>query len=238
MDIVIVIPARIGSTRLPEKPLKMLCDKTIINRVYEKALQTGYTVVVATDSKQIFDHVKSFDGNAIMTDEGHNSGTDRIAEVAQAIKADVYVNVQGDEPFIRKDMIIKAIEPFNTGFKGISTLKTCITDMIDISNPNIVKVVSDNDNNALYFSRAPIPFNRDNISNLKYFKHIGLYVYDRETLKIITSLPESELESIEKLKQLHAMQNNIKIKVFEVDYDGVEINTPEDLKKAEDYIYG
>ncbi|MCK9224417.1 MAG: 3-deoxy-manno-octulosonate cytidylyltransferase [Candidatus Muirbacterium halophilum] len=236
MNIVIVIPARIASTRLPQKPLKMLCGKTIINRVYEKALETGFDVVVATDSKLILEHVESFNGKAILTRDDHNSGTDRIAEVCEKIKADIYINVQGDEPFIRKDMILKAVEPFKTGFKGVSTLKTKIVYKEDINNPNTVKVVSDYNNNALYFSRSPIPYNRDNVENVNYYKHIGLYVYDKDTLKNITSIDESELESIEKLEQLRAMQNNIKIKVFEVVYDGVEINTPEDLKKAEEYI--
>ncbi|MFA7576960.1 MAG: 3-deoxy-manno-octulosonate cytidylyltransferase [Candidatus Muiribacteriota bacterium] len=231
MKITGIIPARIASTRLPEKPLKKLGDKTIVEWVYLNSSKSQLLneLVVATDSEIICEHVKSFGGKAILTSDKHTNGTERVGEAAQILKCDVAVNIQGDEPFMRADMIDKAVEPFLNGFKGISTLKTKIVKEDDLKNPAICKVITDSENNAIYFSRLPIPYVRDNDIKPVYYKHIGLYAYDVETLDKMVKMPEVEIETAEKLEQLRALYNGIKIRLGETDYRGVEINTPEDL---------
>ena len=234
MSIAIIIPARYASTRLPGKPLIEVNGKSIIQWVYEKALQSKLAnkVIVATDDERIFKAVKAFGGEVMMTSTDHNSGSDRIFEVLSANpEIEIAVNVQGDEPLITPESIDGAINALlSDETADISTLIREIEDEDEISNPNVVKVVFDNNQNALYFSRSPIPYHR-NKNESKTFAHIGLYAYRKEALTKMTSLPQSSLELSESLEQLRALQNGMKIKVQIVDYNPIGIDTPEDVEK-------
>jgi len=238
MKTIAILPARIGSTRLPEKPLADINGKPLIQWVYENVKRCDLLdkVIVATDSEKIIQTVSDFEGYAVMTSGRHRSGTDRIAEVAKKIEGDVIINIQGDEPFINQKLIMKALHPFKRGFQGISTLKTRVKDNNELTDKNIVKVVCNKDNEALYFSRSSIPYERDDDVKSTHFKHIGLYAYDRETLFRFTSLGQCDLEKAEKLEQLRALYHGIPIKVSEIDYDGVGIDTVEDLEKARRFL--
>jgi len=234
MSIAIIIPARYASTRLPGKPLIEVNGKTIIQWVYEKAQDSKLAdkVIVATDDTRIFDAVVAFGGEVMMTSTKHNSGSDRIFEILSANpEIEIAVNVQGDEPLITPESIDEAINALLSDQKAdISTLIREISDEEEISNPNVVKVVVDNNQNALYFSRSPIPFQR-NKNESKTYAHIGLYAYRKEALAKMTSLPQSSLELAESLEQLRALQNGMKIKTKIVDYNPIGIDTPEDVEK-------
>ena len=243
---VAIIPARFDSTRFPGKPLSTLNGKILIQHVYENALDAKLvdSVLVATDDQRIFDAVTAFGGKVVMTSRGHESGTDRIAEAAAGIECEVVVNVQGDEPFIRPEMIDDVVDLlYNDTEASISTLATTITDDDDIRSPNVVKVVVDDDGFALYFSRSPIPYFRDDwkgLGDVAYiadstviFKHIGIYGYRKEDLLKFSSMPQGRLENIEKLEQLRALACGMKIKVKETKFDTFGIDTEEDLRKAE-----
>lgn len=232
MSIAIIIPARYASTRLPGKPLMEVGGKPIIQWVYEKAKQSKFAedVIVATDDKRIYDAVHKFGGKVEMTSPNHKSGSDRIFEVVSKdplIK--IAVNVQGDEPLITPESIDSAISALKKDQNAdISTLIREIDDENEIQNPNVVKVVFDNNENAMYFSRSPIPFHR-NTGKSKNYAHIGLYAYKRKALEKMTKLPQSSLEMAESLEQLRALQNGMKIKISIVDYKPVGIDTKEDL---------
>ena len=243
---VAIIPARFDSTRFPGKPLATLNGKIIIQHVYEHALEAKLvdSVLVATDDQRIFDAVAAFGGKAVMTSGSHESGTDRIAEAAAGIDCGIVVNVQGDEPFIRPEMIDDVVDLlYNDTEASISTLAITITDVDDIRSPNVVKVVVGDDGFALYFSRSPIPYYRDewknlgdapfNASDTVLFKHIGIYGYRKEALLKFSSMPRGRLENIEKLEQLRALACGMKIKVKETEFDTFGIDTIEDLRKAE-----
>lgn len=260
MKSVIVIPARLASSRLPEKLLLDLAGKSILERVYERASLVSHVadVCIATDSERIFEHAQKFCKNTYMTSEDHQSGTDRIAELAAKNSDwDLIVNVQGDEPFINPEDIDRLIELFLHDPKcQMASLFHKLDDMDAINNPNNVKVVTDANGDALYFSRAAIPHDRDHYNNLStqfpapgsrlleicqepgaknqepYKKHIGIYAYRRETLLMLSKLPKSKLEQIEKLEQLRALENGIKIKMLETKYAGIGIDTEEDYKEA------
>lgn len=235
---VAVIPARYQSTRLPGKPLIELGGKTIIQRVYEKVQEAKLVdeVIIATDDQRIFEHAQSFNAQVEMTGEDHQSGTDRIAELANKHPEwSVIINVQGDEPFLEPKNIDKAIEPFRYDpLIEMTSLYCEIKEQEEIDNPNVVKVVTDIDDTAMYFSRSAIPYKRDpNQENLTYKKHIGLYGYRRDTLLSLSKLSPTELEQSEKLEQLRALENQIKIKMIKVESTSIGIDTQEDLKKAE-----
>ncbi len=243
---VAIIPARFDSTRFPGKPLATLNGKILIQHVYEHASDAKLidSVIVATDDQRIFDAVTSFGGKAVMTSGSHISGTDRIAEAAADIKCDVVVNVQGDEPFIRPAMIDDVVDLlYNDTNASISTLATRIIGGDDMRSPNVVKVVVDDDGFALYFSRSPVPYYRDewkdfadvayNADDMVVFKHIGIYGYRKDTLLKFSSMPQGRLENIEKLEQLRALACGMKIKVKETKFDTFGIDTEEDLRKAE-----
>ena len=237
MKIIAVIPARYDSTRFPGKPLKLLFNKPIIQHVYSKVVDSELfdDVIVATDDQRIFDAVIQFDGKVMLTSKKHQSGTDRVAEICSKIDCDVVVNVQGDEPFISKKPLEELVKVFNDEEVEVASLMHKITS--DIENPNSVKVVTDNQNFALYFSRSVIPFRRDSKSqNPNYFKHIGVYAFRKDALLKYVNLPLSKLEKAEKLEQLRLLENGVKIKMVETDYTGIGIDTPEDLKKAEQII--
>jgi 3-deoxy-manno-octulosonate cytidylyltransferase (CMP-KDO synthetase) len=236
-----VIPARYSSTRFPGKPLVDILGKPMIQWVYENAMGSKLLdfLIVATDDERIYNVVKSFGGNVIMTPSNIQTGTDRVAYVLNEFDADIVANIQGDEPLLTSEMIDRAIEPFlNSEKVDISTLAVKINDVDLIFNPNVVKVVFDKDKIALYFSRGPIPFCRD-AKNEKdwlrlgnFYKHIGLYVYSRESLLKFVSLRRSSLEEIEKLEQLRALENGFRIKVVISESDTIGVDTPEDVEKV------
>jgi 3-deoxy-manno-octulosonate cytidylyltransferase (CMP-KDO synthetase) len=209
----------------------------MIQWVYENVSKSKYLnkVIVATDDKRIYDCVKKFGGNVMMTSSKHKSGTDRICEVIKKIKADIVVNIQGDEPFIDYKNIDRAIEPFIKSKElNVSTLAIKIRNKSEITDSNKVKVVFDKNGNALYFSRSTIPFDRDNIKT-DYYKHIGLYVYRVSFLKKYMNMKQTKLEKSEKLEQLRILENGEKIKVLLTAKDSFSIDTKEDYKKYKDY---
>ncbi len=236
--VIVVIPARYASTRLPGKPLVPLAGKPMVQHVYERAkrAQTVHRVMVATDDQRLMDAVTAFGGEARMTRSDHRTGTERIAEVAVHEAGDVFVNVQGDEPLIDPVAIDTAVGALLEEPQAqISTVATPIRHAGDIMDPNVVKTVLDFDGNALYFSRAPIPWIRDTQQKLhvKYWKHLGLYVFQREALLEFPTLPQGELEKIEQLEQLRWLENGWKIRVAEVAHDAVSVDVPEDVARVE-----
>jgi 3-deoxy-manno-octulosonate cytidylyltransferase (CMP-KDO synthetase) len=233
-----IIPARLGSTRFPEKPLAMLGGKCLITRVWEAVVATELfdEVIVATDSKRILDVVLAAGGKAQMTSSEHPSGSDRVAEVASGLEADIIVNVQGDEPFITADVLKPLLDSFRDDAVQMASLMTPILDAEQLDDPGIVKVVTDAAGKALYFSRSLIPFDRDGSSGYNYMRHIGVYAWRRETLLRFVSLGMGKLERVEKLEQLRALENGIAIQMVETDYQGIGIDTPEDLARAERII--
>lgn len=245
-----VIPARYGSTRFEGKPLADILGKPMIQYVYEGVRQSKLVdeVIVATDDQRIMEAVRSFGGKVAMTSPTHFTGTDRVAEVARKLRSEIIVNVQGDEPLIKADIIDKAVKPLLTddGLQ-MSTLMTRIEEVRDWLNPHIVKLVADQKNFALYFSRSPIPFPRDlQIGRLqshpfgterplpkRVFKHIGVYVFRRKFLLQFAKTKPTPLEKLEKLEQLRALENGWRIKVVLVDYEPISVDTQEDLQKVE-----
>ena len=234
MKAVAVIPARYGSTRLPGKPLLDICGKPLIQRVWEMVSQVRNIdeIVVATDDDRIAKTVQDFGGRAMMTSPNCQSGSDRVREVAQTVEADVYVNVQGDEPLLEPSAIEKLLDVFaQDADVQVATLCSPISQE-EAQSPNQVKVVRDRAGNALYFSRAPLPFVREANETAEYFGHIGIYAYRREALCSFTSLPISHLEQAEKLEQLRFLQAGIPIRVIKVPRMGVGVDTQEDLERV------
>ncbi len=228
-----VIPARFASSRFPGKALATLAGKPIIQHVYERCLQTRYLtqVVVATDDDRIADAVRGFGGRVRMTRADHLSGTDRVAEVASADEASIVVNVQGDEPLIDPSAVDAATLALLDDIDApMATLKKRIEDPEEITNPNVVKVVTSHAHDAVYFSRCPIPFTRGD--HAVYYKHIGLYVYRRDFLLGYSQLPVGPLETAERLEQLRALENGYRIRVMETEYESLGVDTPEDLAKV------
>jgi 3-deoxy-manno-octulosonate cytidylyltransferase (CMP-KDO synthetase) len=237
-EVVIVIPARFGSTRLPGKPLVSLAGKPMIQRVYERAKMAALAdrVIVATDDERIVEAVESFGGTARMTRIDHRTGTERVAEVAAHENGDVFVNVQGDEPLLDPGAVDTAVNALlEEPAAAIATVATPIKTPADIMDPNVVKTVLDFDNNGLYFSRAPIPWVRDTASKIqvRHLKHLGLYAFQRDALLEYPTLPQGELERIEQLEQLRWLENGWKIRVAEVEHDAVSVDVPEDIARVE-----
>lgn len=243
MKFIAIIPARYASTRFPGKPLAMLGGKTVIQRVYEQVTSVLGEAYVATDDERIFQAVEQFGGKAVMTRSDHKSGTDRIQEAATKIStdADVIINVQGDEPFIQSSQIDTLMHLFDEPDTQIGTLGKPFESMEAIENPNSPKIVTDNRGFALYFSRSIIPYIRgkerdDWFGEYPFLKHLGVYAYRREVLAEVTKLPQSSLEKAESLEQLRWLQNGYRIRVGLTDVETVGIDTPEDLKRAEDFL--
>ena len=243
MKFIGIIPARYASSRFPGKPLAMLGGKMVIERVVEQVSSILDNVYVATDDQRIYDAVTGFGGRAIMTRTDHQSGTDRIREAYEKIgeNFDVIINIQGDEPFIQRSQIKTVMDCFNDENTQIATLGKLFTTMEAVRNPNSPKIVIDNNGYAMYFSRSVIPFVRNVdekewINKYPFMKHIGLYAYRSNVLKEITELPQSSLELAERLEQLRWLQNGYKIKVGTTDVETVGIDTPDDLKRAEEYL--
>ena len=236
--IVALIPARYAATRLPGKLMKILAGKTIIQRTYEAVLNTQLfdDVIVVCDDKIIFDEVLSFSGKAMMSMREHESGTDRIAEAAENLDANIIVNIQGDEPFITKDSLAKVIDLFQDDEVQIGSLMLSIFDEEKINNPNCVKVVVDQQQKALYFSRAAIPYHRNENETLSAFQHIGVYAFRKEILIRVSKLPLSRLEQIEKLENLRMLENGIPIHLAIVNEVGISIDTADDFAKAVEHL--
>ena len=232
----IVIPARFASTRFPGKPLVNLANKPIIQHVYEAVQGLNLPIIIATDNEMIEKSVRAFGAECVLTSEKHQSGSDRIAEVVKNRDYDLIVNVQGDEPFIQIDPLKELIRAFEDESVSLASLMHKLDSPQEINNHNNVKVVCGVNNHALYFSRCPIPFNRDQDKGVNYFKHVGVYAYRKEALLEFVSLPMGELEKIEKLEQLRFLENGYKIKMIVTDYRGIGIDTPEDLLAAEEYL--
>jgi len=240
MKILGVIPARFASTRFPGKPLVDIAGKTMIQRVYEKSLQAKSLadLVVATDDDRIYDTVKSFNGNVIMTSSAHQSGTDRCAEVAEKVSGfDVVINIQGDEPLVDPNQINLVSECFNEADTQLATLVKVIKSTDELFNHNTPKVILNNRNEAQYFSRETIPYLRNYpkeewLQKHTFYKHIGIYGYTVDVLKAISKLSLSSLEKAEALEQLRWLENGYKIKVSFTDSETLAIDTPEDLEKV------
>ena len=233
MNIVAAIPARYAATRFPGKLMQMLGKKPIIRHVYDNTLATGLfsDVFIVTDSDIIYKEINENGGKAIMSKKEHESGSDRIAEAVAEMDVDIIVNVQGDEPFIKKEPLEKLVRLFNDPGVQVASLMRKISRE-EAGNPNNVKVLTDRSGYALYFSRSIIPYQRDEKMNAGYFLHVGVYAYKKDVLMSFTKWPQSTLEKIEKLEQLRYLENGIKIKMAETDYNNIAIDTPEDLERA------
>ncbi|MCX7919815.1 MAG: 3-deoxy-manno-octulosonate cytidylyltransferase [bacterium] len=246
-----VIPARYAATRFPGKPLADICGKPMVLHVYDRAKRAKCLseLMVATDDERILRVIEQAGGKAMITSTQHQSGSDRLGEVAQKIDADIVVNIQGDEPLLEPEMIDEMVQPLlsdRTILMG--TLKKRISNPEDLHNPNIVKVVCDINGFAIYFSRSLIPYPKTGWKDasihglaegeLAFYKHLGLYAYQKEFLLQFTKLPVSPLEKIEGLEQLRALYNGYKIKVVETKFDTIAVDTPEDLERVKQIISG
>lgn len=232
-----MIPARYQASRFPAKLMQDLGGKPVIVRTYEAAVQTGLfnEVYVVTDSDIIFETISEIGGQVLMSKNEHESGSDRIAEAVEDMDVDIVINVQGDEPFIDGESLKKVIEVFKLDAEkeiDLASLMTPITDWDEISNPNTVKVIVDNQDFALYFSRSPIPYPRDTNVEATYFKHKGIYAFRKRALLDFQRLPMLPLEAKEKIEAIRFLEYGKKIKMVETHVTGIEIDTPEDLERA------
>jgi 3-deoxy-manno-octulosonate cytidylyltransferase (CMP-KDO synthetase) len=241
MRIIGVIPARYKSSRLEGKPLADILGKPMVQHVYERAKRADCLdeVVVATDDERIRLAVESFGGKVAMTSADHRSGTDRVAEAVRDSRADIVVNIQGDEPMLDPAMLAELVEPFRRGTDaGIVTLKKRVSHESDFADPGVVKVVTDPAGFALYFSRSLIPYPRNRTPQFGVFEHLGLYAYTRDALMRLAALPPSALEEIESLEQLRALENGIRILVVETAsrQDMLSVDTQADLERARELL--
>jgi len=235
-----MIPARLESSRLPNKVLLDINGKSLLQRVYERVKKAKKVddIFIATDNKKIIDVVESFGGKYILTSTKHKSGTDRIAEAVRNIETDFVINVQGDEPLIDPNLIDSFVQIFqNDSEIDFSSAMHKIENLDDLENPNVVKVVTDLNSDAIYFSRSPIPFSREkDVSVNNYFQHIGIYAYTKEFLLKYSKLPQTFLEKSEKLEQLRAIEYQFKIRMIETDYRSIGVDTFEDLERVRKII--
>jgi len=237
--IIAMIPARYAATRFPGKLMQDLAGKPVIVRTNEAALKTKLfdEVYVVTDSSVIFDAIIKEGGKAIMSKEEHECGSDRIAEAVSDMEVDIIVNIQGDEPFTDKESLVGMLEVFENDLNeeiDLASLMTKITESDEVNNPNIVKVIVDNRNFALYFSRSAIPYLRTTDMEIDYFKHKGVYAFRKRALMDFRSLPMLTLEAAEKIEAIRYLEYGRKIKMVETEVNGIEIDTPEDLEKAKE----
>ncbi|WP_372746373.1 3-deoxy-manno-octulosonate cytidylyltransferase [Lutibacter sp.] len=236
MKVIAMIPARYEASRFPGKLMKDLAGKTVILRTYEATKQSNLfdEVFVVTDSDIIFNEITKNGGKAIKSIKEHESGSDRIAEAIENLEVDIVVNVQGDEPFTKTEPLSNLLHVFKTDLKkeiDIASLKFKMNDIEEINNPNNVKVVTDENDFAMYFSRSPIPYPRE-ATKAVYFKHIGIYAFRKEALMKFTKLPINQLEAAEKLENLRFLANGLTVKMVETNEIAIGIDTPEDLEKA------
>lgn len=229
-----VIPARYGSSRFPGKPLQLILGKPMIQWVYEAAIKSECIdeVIVATDDERILKCVEAFHGNVVMTGEC-SCGTERVYEAVKDIPCDIVVNIQGDEPLIISQIIDKLIQEFFDEKIVMATLKRKIIDEDEVGNCNVVKVITDLNSDAIYFSRSIVPFHRNKEVNHKVYAHIGIYAYTKEFLEQYVSMKTTYLESVEQLEQLRVIENGYKIRVIETEYKGIGVDVPEDIAKIE-----
>ncbi len=234
MKKIAVIPARYAATRFPGKLMHKIGDKTIIAMVYENAVGTGLfdEVIVATDSDVIMEEIAGLGGVVKKSKKEHQSGSDRIAEAIEELDVDVIVNIQGDEPFIKREPLEKLINCFLDAEVQVASLMKKFDQDEEPQNPNLVKVICDDQQNALYFSRSVIPYKRNNASPLPYFRHIGVYAFRKQALIDFTRWPAGALEQAELLEQLRYLERGIKIRMVETDSVSIGIDTPEDLYRA------
>ena len=237
MKTIAMIPARYAASRFPAKLMQNLAGKTVILRTYEATIATKLfsEVYVVTDSDIIYDEIISHRGKAIMSKKEHESGSDRIAEAVANVDCDIVVNVQGDEPFTERESLEKVLEVFKGDADkniDLASLMVEIKDWEEINNPNTVKVIVNQNDFALYFSRSPIPFPRDKSVDSKYFKHKGIYAFRKQALLDFTVLPMQFLEATEKIECIRYLEYGKRIKMVETNVQGIEIDTPEDLERA------
>ena len=238
MKKVAMIPARYAATRFPAKLMQVLVDKTVIRHTYDNTVATGLfeEVYVVTDSEIIFNEITSHHGKAIMSKKNHESGSDRIAEAISDMEVDIVVNVQGDEPFVQKEPLEKLLKVFDDNKVQVASLMQVLTEEQFIQDPNYVKVAVDKDFNSLFFSRSPIPYHRDKNIPAVYYEHIGVYAFRKQALLNFTNWPMTPLESVEKIECLRYLENGVSLKMIVTEFMGVEIDTPEDLVRAAEYI--
>ncbi len=236
MKTVAMIPARYAATRFPGKLMQLLAGKPVIQHTYEATIATGLfdEVVVVTDSEIIHDEIFKNGGKAMMSKKEHESGSDRIAEAAADMEVDIIVNVQGDTPFVKKQPLHDLLEQFKDPGVQVASLMQVITDQKEINDPNFVKVVVDRNMNSLFFSRSVIPYPRNKDFATTHYEHIGVYAFRKQALMNFTLWPVTPLEVAEKVECLRYLENGIQLRMVVVDYMGVEIDTPEDLKRAEE----
>lgn len=236
LKIVGVIPARLESRRLPRKVLRLIGGRPMLHWVYQRAAGSPLLgqLVVASDSEQVLQYCRENGIPSVQTGQ-HPSGSDRLHEVMEKTGGDVYVNIQGDEPTIRAEHIECLVRPIMEGRGEVTTLKIAV-DEASARDPNCVKVVSDLHGRALYFSRMPVPCNREGVQGIRYYKHIGLYGYTRAALSLFHSLPPSSLENAEKLEQLRLLENGISVLVEETTFDTIGVDTEEDLERASAFL--
>ncbi|MCC5936881.1 MAG: 3-deoxy-manno-octulosonate cytidylyltransferase [Lunatimonas sp.] len=238
MKVVALIPARFGATRFPAKLMADLYGKPLIARTYLSTVATGVfdEVVVVTDHEDIARVIRAEGGKVFMSQREHESGSDRIAEAAAEMEADVVVNVQGDEPFQDQLSLKQLVDAFRNEDVQVASLMTTLLDGSQVQNPNTVKVVVDKENFSLYFSRSPIPFIRESPAKVNFYRHIGIYAYRKNLLMAFTQWDKSGLERTEMLEQLRLLENGVRIKMVHTDHQAVAIDTPEDLDKAKSYF--
>jgi len=234
MKKIAMIPARYAATRFPAKLMQMLGDKTVIHHTYDNTVATKLfdEVMVVTDSEIIFSEITSHGGKAVMSIKEHESGSDRIAEAVANMEVDIVVNVQGDEPFVQKEPLEKLLEVFHDEKVQVASLMQVLKDQQFIDDPNYVKVAVDKNNNALFFSRNPIPYHRDKLISPVYYEHIGVYAFRKQALLNFTNWAITPLEAAEKIECLRYLENGVSLKMVVTEYMGVEIDTPEDLVRA------
>lgn len=229
-----LIPARYAATRFPGKLMQSLAGKPVIRHTYDATAATGLfdEVIVVTDSDIIFTEITAAGGKAIMSRNEHESGTDRIAEAAADLDADLILNVQGDTPFVKKEPLEKLLKQFDDPSVQVASMMQALTDRNDIMDPNFVKVAVDKNMNALFFSRSVIPYPRDKTYPTTYYEHIGVYAFRKQLLMNFSQWPVTPLEAAEKIECLRYLENGIPLRMIVVDYMGVEIDTPDDLERA------
>lgn len=237
LRIIAMVPARYEASRFPGKLMQDLAGKTVIRRTYEAALNTNLfeEVYVVTDSDEIFAEIKSFGGKAIKSKKEHECGSDRIAEAVMDMDVDIVVNVQGDEPFIDKESLVKLLNVFredDAGIIDLASLKTAMSGSEEITNPNNVKVITNKNDFALYFSRFPIPYPRNTEARVTYFKHVGIYAFRKQALIDFYNFPMLSLEAAEKIEAIRYLEYAKNIKMVETSHQTIGIDTPEDLEKA------
>jgi len=234
MKVIALIPARYEATRFPGKLMADLGGKSVIRRTYDETIETNLfdEVIVVTDSEIIFNEITSHGGGAVMSKKEHESGSDRIAEAAANMDVDIIVNVQGDTPFIKKQSLQKLLNQFDDPSVQVASLMQVLKDQTEIEDPNFVKVAVDQNMNSLFFSRSVIPYPRDKHASVTYYEHIGVYAFRKKALIDFTTWPVTPLEAAEKIECLRYLEHGIPLRMVVVDYMGIEIDTPEDLKRA------